>query len=252
MSANIHIAIINAATVLTDAEIVPVVAALSRQVREHFAPAYGYDAELKFVPRGQTSPDGYSQLLILDTSDDASALGYHDLTADGKPLGKSFAKSDIDGGYSWTITLSHELLEMLADPDINLVVGIEGAHGEQLFYAYEVCDAVEADGLGYEIDGIKVSNFVLPSYFESFHSANTKYDYCGVLKAPIPEMAADGYLSVFNPASAQGWTQIYPRRNSVQTRQNLSIQAMRPRLGSRRERRRTPRSQWLRSEPKGT
>jgi len=42
--------------------------------------------------------------------------GHHDLTPDGLPVGKSFAGTDKHFGHSWTVTASHELLEMLADP----------------------------------------------------------------------------------------------------------------------------------------
>ena len=33
-------------------------------------------------------------------------------------------------------------------------------------YALEVCDAVEADELGYQIDGVQVSDFITPAWFE--------------------------------------------------------------------------------------
>jgi hypothetical protein len=42
-------------------------------------------------------------------------VGYHDLTNEGLPLGKVFAGSDMVNGYNWTVTASHELLEMLID-----------------------------------------------------------------------------------------------------------------------------------------
>jgi hypothetical protein len=235
----IKIAIVNRSTVIPDADVESATKALQRQVTEHFAPAYGYGAELIFVGKDNQSPDGYSQLLVLDTSDDASALGYHDLTEAGFPLGKSFAKSDIDGGYSWTVTLSHELLEMLADPDLNLSAQVDGPDGRMKFYGYEICDAVEGDQYGYLIDGVKVSDFVFPAYFEGFHKDGKQYDYRNLLKLPCPAMLDDGYLSVMDPSSGRGWSQIYARRRSAE--------AMRPRLGSRRERRRTPRAQWLKS-----
>jgi hypothetical protein len=237
---SIRIAILNRSTVLQDSEVAPVVAALQRQVTEHFEPAYGYGARVIFVLKGTVVPDGFSQLVILDTSDEADDLGYHDLTAEGFPQGKSFAKSDLDGGYSWTVTLSHELLEMLADPDVNLTVEVDDAHGRPVFYSYEICDPVESDSLAYEIDGVKVSNFVLPSYFESFHKEGKRYDYRGALKGPAPALAPDGYLSVYDPASGRGWSQIYAEMRPSNT-------SARPRLGSRRERRRTPRNQWLRN-----
>ena len=51
---------------------------------------------------------------------------------------------------------------MLADPWINWCA--QGSDGK--IYALEVCDAVEADELGYEIDGVLVSDFITPSWFE--------------------------------------------------------------------------------------
>lgn len=167
--ANIKIAIINASTVLPDAEINTAVGALQKQIHRDFAAAWGIDADLSFVPRGAKPPTDHWWLGVLDDSDQAGALGYHDLTAAGLPLGKVFAKTDQDFGYNWTVTASHELLEMLADPDINLTVMVETDAGTARLYAYEVCDACEADNLGYTIDSVLVSDFVFPSWFEQFH-----------------------------------------------------------------------------------
>jgi len=60
------------------------------------------------------------------------------------------------------VTLSHERLEMLADPWINWCA--QGSDGR--IYALEVCDAVELDSMGYKIDGVLVSDFITPSWFE--------------------------------------------------------------------------------------
>src|SRR5258708_5261525 len=141
--ANIRIAVINASTVLTDAQVKAAVPALQTQVHRDFAPAWGVDADLSFVPKGESPDPGAWWLVILDTSDAAGALGYHDLTNEGLPLGKVFAKSDIDLGYAWTVTASHELLEMLGDPDINLTAFVEYTDKSGILYAYEVCDACE-------------------------------------------------------------------------------------------------------------
>jgi hypothetical protein len=55
---------------------------------------------------------------------------------------------------------------MLADPWINWCA--QGSDGK--IYALEVCDAVESDRLGYEIDGVMVSDFITPSWFEPTHA----------------------------------------------------------------------------------
>jgi len=63
------------------------------------------------------------------------------LTSQGTPLGKVFANLDLQTGSSWTVTLSHEVLEMLADPWINWCA----MGSDSKIYALEVCDVVEAD-----------------------------------------------------------------------------------------------------------
>jgi len=234
----ITVTVINESTLLTDAQVAPVVAALQRQVSEHFFPAWGIDARLEFLSKGAQSSSAYSwQLILLDTSDDAGALGYHDITPRGLPLGKVFVKSDLDSGSSWTVTLSHELLEMLGDPNINLTVLVDN-----ILYAYEACDACEADELGYDIGGVKVSDFVYPAYFESFWGeGETQFDYGKHISAPL-QLLPGGYASYLDITNGQGWQQKYADATPSF--------ANRPRVGSRRERRRLPREQWVKS--KGT
>ena len=115
--APIQISVINASTVVTDDDVRPVVDALQRQVSNDFLAAWGVDARLTFVPTSSMPPPGTWWLSILDDSDQAGALGYHDLTPDGLPLGKVFAATDLKYGSQWSVTASHELLEMLADPN---------------------------------------------------------------------------------------------------------------------------------------
>jgi len=116
----IHIDIINASTVLSDTVIAAAVPALQTQINRDFYPAWGVKANLFFVPKGHKPAKGHWWMAILDNSDVAGALGYHDLTSEGLPIGKVFAGTDMQYGLSWTVTLSHELVEMLADPTINL------------------------------------------------------------------------------------------------------------------------------------
>ncbi len=241
--ANIQIAVINASTVLKDADVQAVVPALQKQVHDDFAPPWGIDADLTFVPKNAQPKAGAWWLVIFDNSDQPGALGYHDLTNEGLPLGKVFAGSDMQDGYKWTVTASHELLEMLGDPDIDLTVFTQPTATTGTLYAYEVCDACEADKFGYDINGTTVSDFVFPAWFETFRQPNsTQFDYGNHIQQPL-QLLDGGYIGVFDVASGTGWHQKTPPGSAFKF-------DMRPRLGSRRERRRTPRDQWLKSQVK--
>lgn len=96
--ANIKVAVVNASTVLKDNDISKAIPALQTQVHRDFAPAWGVEADLVFVPKASTPPAGAWWLVILDNSDVAGALGYHDLTSEGLPLGKVFAATDQENG----------------------------------------------------------------------------------------------------------------------------------------------------------
>jgi len=233
----ITVAVVNASSVLTDKQITPVIQALQVQVSTHFAPVWGTDAQLIQVLQGQKVPAGAWQLVILDDSDTAGALGYHDLTSEGYPIGKVFAGTDMKYGNLWSVTASHELLEMLGDADINLTVQVD----DTTFIAYENCDACEDDSLGYFIllkngPKVKVSDFVTPAWFMANPPAGAKLDFAGHISQPF-QLLPGGYIGVWTPQG--GWTQKTAEGDTK------AIKGSRAHVGSRRERRRTPRHQWL-------
>jgi hypothetical protein len=131
------IAITNASTCLTDAQVEAVLPALQKQASDDFKAYWEQDCTLQFLPKSQPLPSRWWQIVITDNPDQAGARGYHELTSQGTPLGKVFAKLDLQSGSSWTVTLSHELLEMLADPWINWCA----MGSDSKIYALEVCDA---------------------------------------------------------------------------------------------------------------
>ena len=107
------IAIVNRSSVMTDAEVDAITVALHTQVKEHFVPIWGADANLIFVDKQQAPPKEAWWLMVLDNSDQAGVLGYHDITPQALPLGKAFVQTTKEIGHFPSVTLSHELLEML-------------------------------------------------------------------------------------------------------------------------------------------
>lgn len=181
------------------AELVKIAAALSRQVAEHFDPYWNARATVVAV----TTPLASDWVMgLFKDADQPGALGYHDETAGGLPLGKVFPLLDAQDGASLSVTLSHEVLEMLADPYL-CTAAQSPTDGK--FWAMEVADAVEQDE--YLIDGVRVSNFVTPHYFEppSNLLGAGKLDMMGLIKTPY-EVRPGGYMQWFDPT--QGWQQI--------------------------------------------
>lgn len=184
-----NIAIVNRGGVLTDAACAAWVPALQTQISRDFAPFWNADAQLHFVGLNQQPDPTHWRCLILDRSDEAGDLGYH-IDDTGIPEARVFAADDLADGALVSVTLSHELLEMLADPSTTRFLTI----GEAV-YIIEVADPVEADGDGYDINGVRVSNFVTPCYFGQANPAgDRRFDFRGLLSAGIPTLRPGGYI----------------------------------------------------------
>jgi hypothetical protein len=204
-----RVAIINASTVLNDNDAEIAVSALQTQVHRDFAPAWGIDAEIAFVPKESRFPEACWWLVLLDNSDAPGALGYRDLTPDGLPRGKIFVKTIREAGASWTVTASHILLELLANPRINLTAFEARGDKAARLYSYEVCNPCEAHEFAYQIDGVSVSDFVFPAWFEGFREpASTRFDYGNHITKPY-EILSGGYALVFDTHSTVGWRTMF-------------------------------------------
>jgi hypothetical protein len=172
---------------IADAEIQPVLRALNRQIEGDFAPYWAMAAQLRLEGRSGRQPSrqslidmrGDAVLYLRDRADVDDALGYHDLHHRGMPFGFVFTELSKAMGEHWSVTLSHEALELVADPEVNLLVmGPHPRHpGRDVFHWYEMCDAVQAET--YEIDGVAMSNFVLPLYFTGSEELGGRNDFLG-------------------------------------------------------------------------
>lgn len=185
----------------TDAELEQYAAALQRQMREHFCPAWFLNDQV--VVRATNTPAPSDWVVgCFEDADQPGALGYHDATPNGLPLAKVFPKLDKADGANLSTTLSHEIMEMLADPYLTRCV--QDATGR--IWALEVADAVENNE--YEIDGVKVSDFVTPHYFEPPRDlAGVRLDHLELVKSPF-EVLPGGYMQYFD---GHGWHQVLHR-----------------------------------------
>lgn len=201
-----NIYIINKSTVLSDTEIQSWIPAFNKFVH-HVRNYWPRPANLIWCDKDK-EPTVAWKVIFADTSDEAGALGYHDYTPDGRPISYVFAKDDIQYGYSPTVTATHEIGEMIADPWISESFQVSNTK----FYAKEIGDPVESDEFGYDIliEGfapVKCSDFVLPNWF--IPGSTGHYDFVGHCTKPL-QLLSGGYMSVFT--SGTGWSPIYADR----------------------------------------
>lgn len=207
-----RIAVVNESTLMSNAEVYHMVPALQEQVRRDFAPLWGVDAVV--VATLKTAIQPFQWVLgVFNNADQASALGYHEMTASGQPVAKIFVADSQAAAVSVSSVASHELLETLADPFIESLTLQDNNDGTGRIYMQEVCDPVEADS--YSIWGVVVSNFVTPWWFGDPLPPGAKYDFLGNLKAPFT-MTAGGYFG-YRDVTATGlgpWNQSFADQRS--------------------------------------
>ena len=64
---------------------------------------------------------------------------------------------------------------------------------------------MEAESLGFKVNGFLMTDFVYPSYFENFHKPkSTKFDYRGKVRRPF-QILPGGYQLVFKNGE---WSQL--------------------------------------------
>jgi hypothetical protein len=166
----------NVSTLVPHAKFRAAVRAIQKQVTQHFKPEWGIAAQLKPIAVSlgarkapiQKSADAI--LYLGDSSSDPAtgvdnALGYHAANNRGIPYGFIYLDVCADSKEPWSCTLSHEVLELLGDPDAVLTVTGPSPKDASatVYYDLEICDPTQGDR--YKIDDIVVSNFVGRRYF---------------------------------------------------------------------------------------
>lgn len=199
----ITISLFNRSVVLSDLQAKSVVEALQLQIRHDFAPIWGRDAQIQFFGKNATPPSNSWWVGLFDDAEQASSLFSGSFTDANFPFAKIFVKNDLNSGTSLSVTMSHTIMEMLADPYANLSV----ADDESRLWGVEVCDPCENDKYAYKVGGFLVSNFVTPAWFQS-KVKDARFDFQGKLKHPF-ELLPGGYATYLELTKIQeGWVQV--------------------------------------------
>jgi hypothetical protein len=231
----LQIAVINESTVSADADVHGLLGAFGTQWNKDLNAVWGTGAAtFAFNPKQQAPPAGAWWVVFLDDSDQAHALAYHDLTNEGLPISKVFVRTIQADKASLSVGASHEICEMAVDPWLNSAY--QDARGT--FWAGEICDPVEDDQYGYDIGGVRVSDFVTPDWFGHKNAAGPADLQRHAASAF--EVLSGGYAQKFD--AQKGWVQVTGAKAA------LTLRGSRAAPGSRRERRARGWHKWALSQ----
>lgn len=241
---------------LKDEEVHAAIRAINRQIKEDFEPYWSMGAVLrlegssgnKIKTQELSDMRGDAIIYLRDKAIVKDALGYHENNNRGIPFGFVFTDLSEKMGENWTVTLSHEALELLADPEVNLLVA--GPHPKdksvEVFHWYEMCDAVQNET--YFIDEIEVSNFVLPLYFTGGNETGGRNDFLGrkYKKKTLKSFGINpgGYIGFFNPETGEHETHSLESDTRAEERMKVKNAAKSARRAIRYRRNHAKRKQY--------
>lgn len=174
-------------------------AAIQKQVARDLFPVWGIRATVDAFPRLGDVPPGSWPVIVRSRLDVPGAAGIH-LDRKGLPYAL------VQASRTWSLTASHEILEMLVDPFGNRLSSGPSLQpgGRTARYLVEVCDPCEDGAYAYDVDGIAVSDFYTPRYFDARRTAGARYSRTGALTAPR-QLLRGGYLSWQDGATRRWW-----------------------------------------------
>lgn len=170
-------------------------AAIQKQVTRDFQQYWDVEASVDAFGSLTDVPLGYWPIVIRDDIP-FPAAGIHLNRANRQPF------SLVRFSSNWSLTTSHECLEMLADPFGRRVIAGDSVKPGQgrVEYLVEICDPSEAAQFGYSVNGILVSDFYTPAFFDPTVSPGVRYSFNGVITQPR-QVLDGGYLSWRDPVT---------------------------------------------------
>jgi hypothetical protein len=213
----LHVALVSDSPSVAFSDVANVAAALNKQAVRDFGPIWNVSSTVDAFDKLESVPVDYWPIIIQDDIKEPGAAGFH--TDDsGQPYSLVQASDD------WPLTASHECLEMLADPFGNRTIA--GAPPKQatgaakklkrVVYLVEVCDPCEDASQGYTVNGIGVSDFITPRYYDPSESTAVRYSFVGGIKSPH-QVLKNGYVSFGDPVTNR-WYQVVMQGNKAVTR----------------------------------
>jgi hypothetical protein len=198
----IQVGLVDKTGALDPALVQAAAASLNIQVMRDLPQWWPITATVQYLPNPKKIPVGVWPVFLVAKLPPGEG-GVH-LDKNNQPYSLVIGTPDSN---DWTIDASHETLEMLVDPSGNRlqasraikIVGndVQDAPGE-FEYLVEACDPCEANQYAYSIQGIAVSDFITPHFYDPVATAGTRYSFGGHITRPR-QILPGGYISFVDP-----------------------------------------------------
>jgi hypothetical protein len=210
-----HVALVSVTSAVSSRSFLQATAAVQKQITRDFTPIWGLPATVDAFEDLASVPSDYHPVVLFGDPDELTgrlevAIGgqYAAQLIDDFERGRlaglhlnAFTRQPfalVAASDAWSVTLSHEVLEMIADPFGNRLIA--AAHprdpAQRVKYLLEVCDPCQT--VWYPVNGVPVSDFFTPRYFDPVRVDRSRYSFTGALKFPL-EIMDGGYLSWIDP-----------------------------------------------------
>src|SRR5262249_7210462 len=133
---NIRLALVARTNRLSKGEVTRVAAALNKQLKNDFGPAWQINATIEAFDASKDVPPDYWPVTVRDRIEPAGAWTIHS-EKDGRPF------AEVTYGENWTVGASHDMMEMLTDPHCNRVIAgpsIRDDEKHDVSYFVQICD----------------------------------------------------------------------------------------------------------------
>jgi hypothetical protein len=213
-----YVALVSLTRDVSTGNLMQVAAAVQKQVARDFTPLWGIHATVDAFERLQDVPTDYHPVVLFGQPEELlGQLEFEIGNVGAARLIEQFAAGRLGGIHlnafsrqpfslvkatdDWSVTVSHEVLEMLVDPYGNRLVA--GRHptdpDQRVRYLVEVCDPCQA--VCYPVNGWKVSDFATPKFFDPVENPAAFYSFTGALERPL-QVLDGGYITWIDPRNS--------------------------------------------------
>jgi hypothetical protein len=201
-----QLALVSESQSINPSDLALVSAALQKQATRDLIQFWDLKATVDAFPRLEDVPVGYWPIIIMDDIHVSGAAGVHE-DENGQPFALVTASQDRD---VWSLTCSHEMIEMLVDPFGNRLIASDSPKSDQgrVQILVEACDPSEAAEFAYTVNGILVSDFYSIRFFDPVAATGVRYSFTGSVHEPRQVLPV-GYLSWVDPSTGSWWQEIW-------------------------------------------